>query len=193
VVFIIPKRIYETAHDKKRSYIFVANHVSYLDAAFLVEAIRQPLRPLAKIEMKKVPVFGFIYGRATVAVDRKSAEHRAQSVRILTSIIRKGISILVFPEGTFNMSGKPLDEFYDGAFRVAIETQTPIKPILFLDTYDRMKFHHVLTLNPGKCRCVYLEEIPVNGLTHHDVQALKSKVYFLMEQQLKNYGAGWIH
>ena len=80
--------------------------------------------------MSKVPVFGFIYRNAIVTVDRSSTGNRAKSVRILKSIIKKGISVLVFPEGTFNMTNQPLKEFYDGAFRVAIETQTPVKPVL---------------------------------------------------------------
>lgn len=192
LIFIYFKKIYETAHDKKKSYIFVSNHISYLDAAIIPKAYRQPIRPLGKIEMSKVPVFGFIYQKAIVTVDRGSAERRADSVRILKSIIRKGISVLVFPEGTFNMTQQPLKEFYDGAFRVAIETQTPIKPVLVLDAYSRMNYKTVFSLNPGICRIVYLDEIPVDGLTVKDSVKLKEKVYDLMERKLKQYGAEWI-
>ena len=75
---------------------------------------------------------------------------------------------------------------------MAIETQTPIKPILFLDTYDRMSYRSVLSLTPGRCRTVYLEEISVAGLTINDVNILKEKVYSLMEQKLIYYKASWI-
>ena len=102
---------------KQSQYIFVSNHISYLDSAVLVKAYRQPVRPLGKVEMSKVPVFGFIYKNAIVSVDRSSAHNRAKSIRILKSIIAKGISVMVFPEGTFNMTNKPLKEFYDGAFQ----------------------------------------------------------------------------
>ena len=51
---------------------------------------------------------------------------------------------MVFPEGTFNMTTQPLKEFYDGAFRVAIETQTPVKPVLFLDAYSRMHYESIV-------------------------------------------------
>lgn len=192
LIFIYFKRIYESPHDKKRSYIFVSNHISNLDAAIIVKAYRQPLRPLGKVEMSKVPVFGFIYRNAIVTVDRSNAADRMKSVRILKSIISKGISVLVFPEGTFNMSHQPLKEFYDGAFRIAIETQTPIKPVLFLDSYDRLKYHHVFTLTPGRCRILYLEEIPVAGLTTADTAMLKEKVYKIMSEKLREYKVSWL-
>jgi len=168
LVFIRVKRIYESQHDKLKPYIFVTNHISYLDAAIIVKAYRQPLRPLGKVEMSKVPIFGFIYRKAIVTVDRSSADNRADSVRILKSIISKGISVLVFPEGTFNMTHQPLKDFYDGAFRVAIETQTPVKPVLFMDAYARLGYESIFLLNPGLCRIVYLDEIPVDGFTIND-------------------------
>lgn len=96
MIFIWHKKIYETPHDKTRSYIFVSNHISYLDAAIIVKAYRQPIRPLGKVEMSKVPVFGLIYRNAIVTVDRSSPVNRANSVRILKSLIGKGISVLVF-------------------------------------------------------------------------------------------------
>jgi 1-acyl-sn-glycerol-3-phosphate acyltransferase len=192
LIFIFPRRIYEAPHDKKKSYIFVSNHISWLDAAIIVKAFRQPIRPLGKVEMKKIPLFGFIYQKAIVSVDRENASNRANSVRLLKSITKKGISVLVFPEGTFNMTGRPLKEFYDGAFRVAIETQTPVKPVLFLDSYDRMNYRSIFSLTPGKCRIIYLDEIPVEGLTIRDVPALKDKVHAIMENKLIEYKASWI-
>jgi 1-acyl-sn-glycerol-3-phosphate acyltransferase len=192
LIFIFPKKIFEVPHDKKKPYIFVSNHISYLDAALLVKAYRQPIRPLGRIELSRVPVFGFIYRNAIVTVDRSSAVNRSKSVMILKSIIRKGISVMVFPEGTFNMTNQPLKEFYDGAFRVAIETQTPIKPVLFLDTYSRMHYKNILSLTPGRCRIVYLNEIPVEGLTIADVIKLKDKVYAIMENKLREYKVAWI-
>ena len=191
LIFIWHKKIYERPHDKKKAYIFVSNHISYLDAAIIVKAYRQPIRPLGKIEMSKVPLFGFIYRNAIVTVDRSSAEHRANSVRILKSLINKGISVMVFPEGTFNMGTTPLKSFYDGAFRVAIETQTPIKPVLFLDAYRRMHYRSLFSLAPGYSRILYLDEIPVTGYTLNEVGKLKDEVYAIMEKKLIEYGAAW--
>ena len=192
LIFIFHKKIYETPHDKKRQYMFVSNHISYLDSAVLVKAYRQPVRPLGKVEMAKMPVFGFIYKNAIVTVDRSSIQNRAESIRILKSILSKGISVVVFPEGTFNMTNKPLKEFYDGAFRLAIETQTPIKPVLFLDTYSRMHYNSIFAMTPGKSRIVYLDEISVEGLGNADIQSLKKKVYVIMEEKLLEYRAPWI-
>lgn len=189
----IPHRnLYETPHDRSKQYIFVANHISYLDAPVIVKTLRQPVRVLGKIEMAKVPVFGFIYRNAIVTVDRSNAEKRAKSVRILKSVIRKGISIFIFPEGTFNETGKPVKEFFDGAFRMAIETQTPIKPVLFLDAYSRMHYRSLLSLNPGRSRSVFLDEISVAGLTSADLPKLKQSVYEIMEKKLVEYKAAWI-
>lgn len=191
LIFIFHKKRYEVPHNKSKPYIFVSNHISYLDAAIIVKAYRQPIRPLGKVEMSKVPVFGFIYRNAIVTVDRSNASNRANSVRVLKSLINKGISVMVFPEGTFNMGTTPLKEFYDGAFRVAIETQTPVKPVLFLDAYRRMPYESLFLMTPGPSRIVYLDEIPVDGLTLRDLGKLKDQVYSIMEQKLVEYDAAW--
>jgi len=98
---------------------------------------------------------------------------------------------LVFPEGTFNMTTRPLKEFYDGAFRVAIETQTPIKPVLFLDAYRRMPFESIFLMTPGRSRILYLDEISVKGYTVEKLQQLKDEVYVIMEKKLIEYDAAW--
>ena len=193
LIFIFPKKLYEFPHDKTKPCIFVINHTSLLDAAILPKAFRQSVRPLGKIEMSKIPVFGFIYRKVIVTVDRSNAANRAKSIRILESIIRKGISVLFFPEGTYNQTHQPLKEFYSGAFRVAIETQTPIKPVLFLDTYSRMHYQNIFSFNPGKCRIVFLDEIPVIGLTIKNEESLKEKTFKIMERKLLEYKISWVY
>jgi 1-acyl-sn-glycerol-3-phosphate acyltransferase len=193
LIGISHRNLYETPHDRSKQYIFVANHISYLDAPVIVKTLRQPVRVLGKIEMAKVPVFGFIYRNAIVTVDRSNAEKRAKSVRVLKSVIKKGISIFIFPEGTFNETHQPVKEFFDGAFRIAIETQTPIKPVLFLDVYSRMHYKSLLSLNPGRSRSVFLDEIPVAGLTSSDLPKLKQLVFEIMEKKLLQYKAKWIN
>jgi len=188
------KNIYESPVDPDSSFIFVANHVSYMDIPVILKAIRkQPLRVLGKSEMKRIPIFGFIYSRAVVMVDRRNATNRSKSVRQAKAILRKKISIFIFPEGTFNETGKPLKDFYDGAFRIAIETQTPITPVLFLDTHDRMNSKSFFSLNPGKSRAVFLEQVSVLGMTLAQVPELKRKVYEIMEGKLIAYQASWIN
>ena len=192
LIFIFHRNYYEQPLDKSKQYIFVGNHISYLDAPLIVKTLRQPIRALGKTEMSKVPVFGFIYKYAVVRVDRSSADNRAKSVRNMKSILKKGISIVVFPEGTFNMTGKPLKDFYDGAFKIAIETQTPIKPIVFLDTYDRLNYKSIFSLSPGRSRAVFLEETATDTLSIKDVSLLKEKIYKQMEEALLRYNASWI-
>lgn len=192
LIGIFPKRIYESRPDPAKQYIFIANHISYLDAAIIVEFVRQPFRPLGKIEMSKIPIFGFIYRVCVVMVERASAADRAKSIRQLKSVLKKGISILIFPEGTFNMTHQPLKSFYDGAFRVAIETQTTIQPVLFLDAYDRMHYQHIFSMTPGKCRAVFLEPVEVAGMNQKQLSELKERVYSLMDKKLREYKASWI-
>ena len=185
--------IYESTYDPRKQYIFVANHISYMDVPIMMKVMRkQNFRILGKHEMAKIPLFGFIYKSAVVMVDRGNAKHRAESIRILMSVIRKNISVFIFPEGTFNETKHPLKNFYDGAFRVAVETQTPIKPIVFLNTYDLYPYHNFLGLKPGKSRAVFLEEISTTGMTIKDVPSLKETVYQKMEACLIKYKASWI-
>lgn len=187
------RNIYEVPHDSSKQYVFVFNHISYMDIPVIMKSMQgQHFRILGKAEMARVPIFGFFYRNAVVMVDRSSADKRAASVQKLKAVIRKGISVIIAPEGTFNTTGNPLKEFYDGAFRIAIETQTPIKPVLFLDTHDRLNHNSIFSLTPGKSRAVYLEAISVSEYTLKDVKLLKEKVYAIMEQKLLSYQASWI-
>ncbi len=187
------KNIYEQPHDRNKQYIFISNHISYFDIPVMMKAVRnQHIRILGKSEMGKIPLFGFIYRNAVVMVDRNNAQQRAKSLKTLKSILAKNISIFICPEGTFNMTNAPLKTFYDGAFRIAIETQTAIKPILFLDTYDRLNYKSIFSLSPGRSRAVYLEETITTGCTFADLQYLKEKIYKQMEDGLIRYNASWI-
>ncbi|HTB51649.1 MAG TPA: lysophospholipid acyltransferase family protein [Ferruginibacter sp.] len=190
---VFHRNIYEVPHDNSKQYVFVVNHISYMDIPIMLQAVRkQHFRILGKAEISKVPLFGLIYRNVVILVDRTSTSKRATSAKQLTSVIKKGISVLICPEGTFNETHRPLKEFYDGAFKIAIETQTPVKPILFLDTYDLLNYNSMLSLTPGRSRAVYLDEISVEGLTVKDTKALKDKVYKIMEERLIFYKASWI-
>jgi 1-acyl-sn-glycerol-3-phosphate acyltransferase len=193
VIGIRHENIFESSYDPSRNYIFLFNHISYMDIPSLFKAIRkQPFRVLGKEEIKKIPVFGFIYSRGAVMVDRGDTIRRAKSVRALKSLLKHHISIGIFPEGTFNETGKALKSFYDGAFRIAIETQTPIKPVLFLDNYDLLNNRELLGLKHGKSRAVFLEEISPEGFTLKQISLFKQKVYAIMESKLKDYHVSWI-
>ncbi len=185
--------IFESAPDPGKRYVFVANHISYLDIPIILKAIRRnSFRILGKAEMTKFPFFGYIYSRAVVLVDRTTNTGRSRSVRELKSMLAGDLSVFIFPEGTFNETHRPLAKFYDGAFRVAIETGTPLQPILFLGTYDRMHYSTLFSLRPGPTRAIFLPEIDVQALTLADLPWLKARVYDLMQEGLLRYHASWI-
>jgi 1-acyl-sn-glycerol-3-phosphate acyltransferase len=188
IVGIFHRNIYEAPIEKEKQYVFVANHISYMDIPVIFQGIRtKNIRVLAKAEFGKVPIFGFLYRYATVMVDRTSAESRAKSIRRLKNVMEHNVSVFIYPEGTFNEGETPLKSFFDGAFRMAVETQKPIKPVLFLDTVQRLHYKSMFSLTPGKSRAVILPEIAVAGLTLADVPSLKQKTYEAMEAGLLKY------
>lgn len=185
--------IYESIPNADEQYIIISNHISYMDIPMMMVGTEgRKVRVLAKAEMSKIPIFGSIYKRGTVLIDRESATAREKSVQELIHLINQGISVFLCPEGTFNMTNAPLKFFYDGAFRIAIETQKPILPIIFPDTYNRLNYKSIFSLNPGKCRAIYLPPIPTKGLTENNIKELKEKVFLQMEKKLLNLHASWI-
>lgn len=170
-------------------FIIALNHISYLDAIIIFPALQHYFRPLGKIEMARIPLMGFIYRQIALLVDRRSADSRARSMRLMYRTLRSGSDIVIFPEGTFNETGAPLKKFYDGAFRLAIHAQTPILPVVLLDTERRWHYSGWWKTSPGRNRVVYLQPIPVAGLTMADLPALKEQVYRAMEAALIEWKA----
>ena len=179
--------VYERDCDTQGPVVFVVNHQSYMDIPVTVHSVRTPYRILAKSEMAKIPIFGFIYKKATIMVDRSDKDQRAKSYLDLKGTIHKGLSVLVYPEGTFNETGQPLKHFYDGAFKLAINTQTDIQPMVILDTLDRMHYSSLFSLYPGKCRTVFLPKISVGGFGKKDHGKLKTIVFDTMEAAIRRY------
>lgn len=165
-------------------YVIVLNHISYLDAIVIFPAMRNYFRPLGKKEMVNVPLMGYIYKQIALLVDRSSRHSRSRSMRLMYRTLQHEGDIVIFPEGTFNETGAPLKDFYDGAFRLAINAQTPILPVVLPDTEKRWHYSAWWKITPGRNRAVYLDPVPVEGLTIEDVPALKEKVYKIMEQEL---------
>jgi len=166
--------------DKRRAYIYVSNHTSYLDIPGVTLTIPTQFRPLAKKELKKIPVFGWIAQSVCIIVDRSSNESRRKSMEHLKDILAMGISVLIFPEGTQNRSKEHLQPFYDGAFRIAIETKQPIVPLVILNAGKLMppnKFH----IEPGIIKVIVGKEISTSDLTLKETALLKLKVFKTME------------
>lgn len=184
-LFPIKKRGY-ALHKPDKAYIYVSNHNSYLDAIAVVLSVPGSVKPLGKIEMVKVPIFGMIYKRVVVLIDRKDKESRARSVEELRADLSKGQSILIFPEGTMNKTEENLADFYDGAFRLAIETQTDIAPMAILNARKLLPRANPLDVKPGTVTCVFDEPIEVAGLKPEDLEDLKAKVRNRIEQLIQS-------
>lgn len=171
---------------KGQSYIYVSNHTSFLDLPGIRLLLPGEFRPIAKKELKKIPVFGWIVQSATVVVDRSSGESRKRSMDKMLKILTNGISVLVFAEGTQNRSKELLQPFKDGAFRMAVETQLPILPMVVVGAGKLMP-PSTVNLRPGKIRIYVGQEIPSAGKTLDDVAALKKQTFDVMEGMLRQH------
>ncbi len=183
------KRVYREKPQKGRPYIVVANHISYLDTAMIFRAIPFYVRPLAKSELARIPLFGYLYRQMAVLVARSDPKSRLKSMQHLRRTLQREGSIFIFPEGAFNETGQPLKSFYDGAFRLAINTGTPILPVLFPDTTRRWHYKSFWSWSPGVSRAVFLPEVSVTGLDKADIPKIKEQVYRMMEAELIQLGA----
>jgi 1-acyl-sn-glycerol-3-phosphate acyltransferase len=164
---------------KGKSYIYISNHTSFLDIPGIRMIIPGQFRPLAKKELKKIPVFGWIAQAATIIVDRSSQESRKKSIDRLKSALRNGISILIFAEGTQNRTKEILQPFHDGAFRISVDTQQPILPMVVIGA-GRLMPPGTINLKPGRIRIYVGKEIPTAGLTVKDIPELKQKTFDAM-------------
>lgn len=182
--FFWVKTINQHIINRNLPHIYVGNHGSYLDAIAVCLSIPQYFSPLGKVEMTKIPVFGLIYKRIVVLIDRSSKESRAQSVNSLKSDLAKGESILIFPEGTMNKTELHLSEFYDGAFRIAIETQTTLMPFVMISNRELLPRVNPLKARPGIIKTIFITPVDVKGLTLDDLPMLKQKVFDLMEEAI---------
>jgi 1-acyl-sn-glycerol-3-phosphate acyltransferase len=170
---------------KGQSYIYVSNHTSFLDIPGLWMIIPGEKKPLAKKELLKIPVFGWIARSAAVIVDRSSGESRKKSMDKLKRILSSGTSILLFAEGTQNRSKEPLQPFKDGAFRIAIDTQQPILPMVVVGAGPLMP-PGTIRMKPGKVKVIVAPEIPTAGLNAEDQAVLKQKTFNVMKEMILN-------
>jgi len=166
---------------KGQSYIYVSNHTSFLDLPGLAMLIPGEFRPLAKKELLKIPVFGLIARGATVIVDRSSGESRKRSLDKLKNTLAEGISILLFAEGTQNRSKEILQPFKDGAFRLAVDTQMPVLPMVVIGA-GRLMPPGTINLRPGLVKIVVGPEISTTGMT--ETIALKNHTFEVMKDMM---------
>ncbi|MBK9337706.1 MAG: 1-acyl-sn-glycerol-3-phosphate acyltransferase [Lewinellaceae bacterium] len=171
--------------DRKQSYLIVGNHSSALDFIVNAEAFPGVFQFLAKQELHKVPVFGWVVKKMCLTVDRSSAMSRARSVVLLKQQLAAGWSIFIYPEGGRNRTAEPLAPFIDGAFRIAIQTKAPIAVQTITNMKDISATAQSIDLRPGTVRIVWDGPIETANMTADDIPALKEQVRQLMLARLK--------
>jgi 1-acyl-sn-glycerol-3-phosphate acyltransferase len=177
----------EQSIEPNKSYMFVANHTSMTDIMLMLAVVRNPFVFVGKKELSRIPLFGFFYKRTCILVDRNNSKSRLKVFDHAQKRLNQGLSICIFPEG-----GVPdnesilLDEFKDGAFRLAIEHQIPIVPITFADNKKRFSYTF-FSGSPGLMRAKTHCQIPTQGLELSDKRALKEKVKNVIYNQLVKF------
>lgn len=171
--------------DARRSYIFIANHRSYLDTATLFAYTGRRIGLFAKKELLRVPILGYGMGYVNImAIDRSNRERALTTVRAATERIRSGISFGVFAEGTRARPGELLP-FKKGAFYMALETGVPVVPVAMKHT-DALMGKGTGVARTGTIEMVFLPPIETTGLsTDEDVKRLSAEVRARVAEELK--------
>ncbi|MAP81767.1 MAG: 1-acyl-sn-glycerol-3-phosphate acyltransferase [Aequorivita sp.] len=174
----------EVLYEKGKSYMFVANHTSMTDIMLMFYATKNPFVFVGKKELAKIPLFGYIYKRTCILVDRGNTKSRVEAFRRAEKRLSEGLSVCIYPEG-----GVPddlsivLDEFKDGAFRLSIEHQIPIAPMTFHDNKKRFPYSFFKG-GPGKMRVKVHKLIPTAGLTLENRKELKKETREIILNEL---------
>ena len=177
----------EQEPEDRKSYMFVANHTSMADIMLMLAVTRNPFVFVGKQELVKIPLFGFFYKRTCILVDRKSSKSRMEVFNRAQKRLEQGLSICIFPEG-----GVPddenvlLDDFKDGAFRLALEHQIPIVPITFADNKKRFSYKF-FSGSPGLMRVKIHKFIGTTGCNIEnkvDLKRVKNETREVIFKQL---------
>jgi len=166
------------------SYMFVANHTSMMDIMMMLHAVKNPFVFVGKKELVKIPIFGFFYKRTCILVDRNNMRSRNEVFNQAQRRLNQGVSICIFPEGGVpEDENTVLDNFKDGAFRLAIEHQIPIVPLVFYDNKKRFSYTF-FSGSPGKMRAKILPFYSTKSFTQENKPTLKTKVRQVILKEL---------
>lgn len=163
---------------KGKVYIVVCNHNSFMDVPLSSPGIPGPNKTIAKDDMARIPVFGMVYKRGSVLVNRKSEESRRHSVSKMKAVLNMGLHMCIYPEGTRNKTAEPLQRFHDGAFRLAIETGRAILPAVIFHT-SKVLPRKTFFFWPHKVEMHFLPEVNVENKS---AQQLKDEVFVMMKE-----------
>ena len=189
---IIPRIKYEIDIQKipQGPYIFVSNHSSYLDIPLSVVCIPQYFIFVAKQELDKAPLFRIFFKRMNILVNRKSTIDSHRAYQQAAQKIDNGQSVYIFPEATISSSGK-LISFKNGAFKLAIDKQISIIPIVYFNNWKILQNGGFLTANgrPGIADVMIHKPIETIGLTNADLIPLREKVRAVISNSLEQSNA----
>lgn len=162
------------------NYIIVCNHNSFMDPPLTSSSIPGTSKTIAKIEMANIPLFGIIYKRGSVLVDRKNDRSRKESFGKMKDVLQTGFHMCIYPEGTRNKTAEPLQPFQDGAFRLAVDAKKPVMPAVLFYTKNVLPLRKTFYFWPHH---VEMHFLPPVYPEQKSTQELKSEVY----EQMKNY------
>ncbi|WP_299332633.1 1-acyl-sn-glycerol-3-phosphate acyltransferase [uncultured Psychroserpens sp.] len=178
--------IREQIPDPEKSYMFIANHTSMADIMLMLVAVKNPFVFVGKKELAKIPLFGFFYKRTSILVDRSSPKSRQAVFLRAQRRLKQGMSICIFPEGGVPDESIELDDFKDGAFRMAINHKIPIVPITFGDNKKRFSYTF-FSGGPGRMRAKIHKFISTEGLSIEDTKQVNHQAHVLILNQLQAY------
>lgn len=176
----------EEKYIKGESYMFVANHTSMLDIMLMFYATKNPFVFVGKKELAKLPLFGFIYKRTCILVDRGNTKSKLDVFRRAQDKLNQGLSVCIFPEGRVpDDLSLILDHFKDGAFRLAIEHKIPIAPMTFYDNKTRLPYN-IFAGKPGKIRAKIHRIIPTSNLSVENKRELTNQTREMILAELQS-------
>lgn len=183
----LPVRVeYRFRPDSRKQYIFCPNHSSYLDIP-TAGLNRHNTIFVGKSEMSRIPLFGWMYRKLHITVDRTKLKSRYQTLVRSRQAIDEGKSLTIFPEGGIVTKDPPKPApFKDGAFRLAIEKQIPIVPVTIPFNWIILPDKEFL-LHWGRVAIVFHEPVSTTGLQPENVGELKARVYETIRRELSKY------
>jgi len=177
------KIVYEQELHPNKSYMFIANHASLVDIMLMLVAAKNPAVFVGKKEILKIPVFGYVFRKTSIWVDRSSMKSRKEVYDRAQHKLNQGLSIIIFPEGLVPEEEIVLSEFKNGAFRLAIEHQIPIVPMTFYDVKKRFPWPFFSGW-PGKLRVKVHKFIETKGHTLKDRDTIKQEAFTVIYNEL---------
>jgi 1-acyl-sn-glycerol-3-phosphate acyltransferase len=185
-VFLPFKVEYRQKLDKNKQYIFCPNHFSYLDIPTLGLNHHNTIF-VGKSEMEKIPLFGYMYRKLHITVNRASLKSKANTLKRSLEAIHEGKSLVIFPEGGIVTEKDPvMARFKDGAFRVALEKQIPIVPVTIPYNWIILPPDQFL-LRWHPIKVIFHEPIKTEGLTSTDLESLKKGVFDIIDGELRKH------